>query len=239
MRQVAAKKAARKKTTSKSTTKRARKKVSSKKTARKKLTRRKVATERAPKPRVTAKKAVRKKVARRTAARKKAARQPARQQRGGDWKTRGSAASRRLIRQIAKRILQESAGRTREEAAQITGAHVSDIKNLKAGNLPSLKLVLRIVRQGGYDPEALIHRNELRKLPAGVSTRNARSKQISERVHRIAKSHDPTELSKATGLSIYTIYQHRVANKRVGLHTLLALVNSDVVSAREIFLGPR
>ena len=142
-----------------------------------------------------------------------------------------------MIRQVAKRILQESEGRTREEAARITGAHVDDIKNLKAGNLPSLKLFLRVVRQGGYDPDALIKKNELRKLPAGVSVRGARSKQISERVRRIARERDPAELSRATGLSIYTIYQHRVANKRVGLHTILSLVDADVVSAREIFLG--
>ena len=44
-------------------------------------------------------------------------------------------------------------------------------------------------------------------------------------------------LAAATGLSVYTIYQHRVANKQVGLHTILSFVDAGVVSARKIFLG--
>ena len=158
---------------------------------------------------------------------------------GSDSKTRGSLASRRIIRQVAKRILKEAEGRTREEAAVLTGAHVDDIKNLKAGNLPSLKLFLRVVREGRFDPDALIKKNALRKLPSGVSTRNAHSKQISQRIRKLAKEMDPAKLSKSTGLSIYTIYQHRVAEKRVGLHTILSFVDSGVVSAREIFLGQK
>jgi hypothetical protein len=105
--------------------------------------------------------------------------------------------------------------------------------------LPSLKLFLRVVREGRFDPDALIKKNALKRLPAGRSTRNAHSKQISERIRRLAKDMDPAKLSKSTGLSIYTIYQHRVANKRVGLHTILAFVDAGVVSAREIFLGQK
>ncbi|MCP5040376.1 MAG: hypothetical protein GY944_05050 [bacterium] len=156
---------------------------------------------------------------------------------GGESKTRGSQVSRRQIRQIAQRILKEAKGRTREEASARTGAHVDDIKNLKAGNLPSLKLFLRVVRDGRYDPEVLIKKNELKKLPASVSTRSARAKLISERIRKVAKDGDPATLAQDTGLSIYTIYQHRVANKRVGLHTILAFVDAGAVSAREVFLG--
>jgi len=169
-----------------------------------------------------------------TAARRGPGRPP-----GGDSKTRGSQTSRRQIRQIALRILKEAKGKTREEASALTGAHVDDIKNLKAGNLPSLKLVLRVIRNGHFDPEALIKRNVLKKLPSSVSTRNARAKQISARIRKLAKERQPATLAKQTGLSIYTIYQHRVVNKRVGLHTILSFIQADAVSAREIFLGSR
>lgn len=169
-----------------------------------------------------------------TAARRGPGRPP-----GGDSKTRGSQVSRKQIRQIAQRLLKEAKGRTREEAAERTGAHVDDIKNLKAGNLPSLKLFLRVVRDGRFDPDALVKKNELKKLPAKVSTRGARAEAISERVRKLAKEGDPATLAEQTGLSIYTIYQHRVANKRVGLHTILAFIDAGLVSPREIFLGQR
>ncbi len=198
--------------------------------------RKKTAKRKAARKKATRKKATRKKASRKKAPRKKARRGPGRPP-GGDSKTRGSTASRRLIRQIARRILKESEGHTREVAAQRTGAHVDDIKNLKAGNLPSLKLFLRVVREGRYDPEALVKKDRLKKLPPSVSTRNARAKQISMRIRKLAKAHDPAKLAKASGLSIYTIYQHRVADKRVGLHTVLAFVDAGVVSARDIFLG--
>ncbi len=135
--------------------------------------------------------------------------------------------------------MKEAKGRTREEAAERTGAHVDDIKNLKAGNLPSLKLFLRVVREGRFDPEVLIKKNDLKKLPSSVSTRGARATAISDRVRKLAKEGDPATLADQTGLSIYTIYQHRVANKRVGLHTILAFIDAGVVSPREIFLGRR
>ena len=195
-----------------------------KKTAKRKASKRKTAGRK-----VAKKKAARKK---KTAAKRGPGRPP-----GGDSKTRGSQVSRRQIRQIAQRILKEAKGHTREEASALTGAHVDDIKNLKAGNLPSLKLFLRVVRNGRFDPDALIKKNDLKKLPKGVSTRGARAKLISARIRKLSKEQDPAKLAKATGLSIYTIYQHRVANKRVGLHTILAFIDARVVSAREIFLG--
>ena len=188
--------------------------------------------------------------ARKTAGRKKAARRTASDATangsvrrgpgrppGSESKTRGSQTSRRQIRQIARRLLKEARGCTREEAAERTGAHVDDIKNLKAGNLPSLKLFLRVVRQGRFDPKALIEKNDLKKLPSSVSTRGARANAISDRVRKLAKQNDPATLADQTGLSIYTIYQHRVANKRVGLHTILAFIDAGVVSPRQIFLG--
>jgi hypothetical protein len=235
------KRAGRKAAKKKASRKAASRKAASRKAAGKKASGKKASGGKASGRKSAARKTARKKAAHKKTARKKspakgARRGPGRPP-GGDSKPRGSAASRRTIRQIARRILKETEGVTREEAAQQTGAHVDDIKNLKAGNLPSLKLFLRVVRDGRHDPEALIQKSELRKLPAGASTSGARSKKISERVRKLAKENDPATLSDATGLSIYTIYQHRVANKRVGLHTVLAFVDAGVVSAREIFLG--
>ncbi len=201
-----------------------------KKTARK-TSKRKTARKATRKP--SAKKSPRKKAA----SKKKGAKRGPGRPPGSESKTRGSQASRRQIRQIAQRILKEAKGRTPVEASPRTGAHVNDIKNLKAGNLPSLKLFLRVVRDGHFDPEALIKKNDLKKLPSGVSTKNARAKLISARIRKLAKEQHPATLAKTTGLSIYTIYQHRVANKRAGLHTILAFIDAGVVSAREIFLG--
>ncbi len=217
---MAARKSARKTLKGKSPSKATRKKAAGRKVAKKKARKKKAAKKK--------KKAASKK----TAAKRGPGRPP-----GGDSKTRGSQVSRRQIRQIAQRILKEAKGRTREEASALTGAHVDDIKNLKAGNLPSLKLFLRVIRDGRFDPDALIKKNDLRKLPKGVTTKGARAKLISARIRKLSKEQDPAKLAKATGLSIYTIYQHRVANKRVGLHTILAFIDAGVVSARKIFLG--
>ena len=215
------------KTSKRKTARKATRKPSAKKFPRKKAVMRKTAK----------KKVVTKKASKKAASKKKGAKRGPGRPPGSESKTRGSQASRRQIRQIAQRILKEAKGRTPLEASPRTGAHVTDIKNLKAGNLPSLKLVLRVVRDGRFDPEALIKKNDLKKLPSGVSTKNARAKLISARIRKIAKEQHPATLAKAAGLSIYTIYQHRVANKRAGLHTILAFIDAGVVSAREIFLG--
>lgn len=216
----------------------ARKRAGAKKAAGKKAVKKKAARKKASKK--ASKKAAKKKSARKSAGSNKtgAKRGPGRPP-GGNSKTRGSTTSRRQIKQIAQRILKEADGCTREEAATRTGAHVDDIKNLRAGNLPSLKLILRVVRDGRFDPHSLIHKLHLRKLPARVSTSGARSRLISARIRKIAKEQDPAVLADKTGLSIYTIYQHRVANKRVGLHTILAFIDAGVVTAPQIFLGKR
>ncbi len=228
-RSAAKKKASRKKT--------ARKKTAKKKASRKKASRKKTAKKKASRKKTAKKKASKKKASKKTSKKKAGAKRGPGRPPGGDSKTRGSKTSRRQVRRIAQRILKEAKGRTREEASERTGAHVDDIKNLKAGNLPSLKLVLRVVRNGRCDPNVLISKYQLKKLPAGVSTRGARSEQIAARIRKLAKDSDPAELAAKTGLSIYTIYQHRVAGKRVGLHTILAFVDAGVVTASQIFLG--
>jgi hypothetical protein len=231
---AAKKKASTKKTAKKKTAKKkaAKKKASTKKTAKKKAAKKKASTKKTAKKKASKKKASKKTSKKKAGAKRGPGRPP-----GGDSKTRGSKTSRRQVRRIAQLILKEAKGRTREEASERTGAHVDDIKNLKAGNLPSLKLVLRVVRNGRCDPNVLIAKHQLKKLPAGVSTKGARAEQIAARIRKLAKESDPAELAAKTGLSIYTIYQHRVAGKRVGLHTILAFVDAGVVTASQIFLG--
>ena len=228
-RSAAKKKAVKKKASTKKTAKKkaAKKKASTKKTAKKKASTKKTAK----------KKASKKKASKKTSKKKAGAKRGPGRPPGGDSKTRGSKTSRLQVRRIAQLILKEAKGRTREEASERTGAHVDDIKNLKAGNLPSLKLVLRVVRNGRCDPNVLIAKYQLKKLPAGVSTKGARAEQIAARIRKLAKESDPAELAAKTGLSIYTIYQHRVAGKRVGLHTILAFVDAGVVTASQVFLG--
>jgi len=233
-RKTAKKKASSKKTAKKKT---AKKKASSKKTAKKKTAKKKASSKKTAKKKTAKKKASKRKASKKTSKKKAGAKRGPGRPPGGDSKTRGSKTSRRQVRRIAQLILKEAKGRTREEASERTGAHVDDIKNLKAGNLPSLKLVLRVVRNGRCDPNVLISKDQLKKLPAGVSTKGARSEQIAARIRKLAKESDPAELAAKTGLSIYTIYQHRVAGKRVGLHTILAFVDAGVVKASQIFLG--
>ena len=78
-------------------------------------------------------------------------------------KPRGSPKTRRTVKRIAKNILDECADSTIAAAAKRTGLEPHDIKNLRAGNLPSLQLVLRLVARGHYSPEALIRQGKLRK----------------------------------------------------------------------------
>lgn len=156
--------------------------------------------------------------------------------RGVPAKTRGSPMTRRTIRRIAQCILDETAGDTVERGARRLGLVPHDIKNLRAGNLPSLQQILRLVAKGRYCPEALIFDNELRKLPSRFSTRKAQRRQISARIRKLAAGRDAASLARRTGLSIYSIYQLRVGNSPPGIHALLGFVNAGV-PVFEVFFG--
>jgi hypothetical protein len=156
--------------------------------------------------------------------------------RGVQAKVRGSAMTRRTVRQIARRILAETSDCTVEEGAQRLGLAHHDIKNLRAGNLPSLQLILRLIEKGRYNPEALIFEDELRKLPPRLSTRQAQRRAINARVRKLAIEGDAPMLAKATGLSIYNIYQLRVGNRPPGIHTVLGFIDAGI-SPNQIFLG--
>lgn len=151
-------------------------------------------------------------------------------------RVRGTAKTRRTIQRIADRILRETQASTVEEGARRLGLVNHDIKNLRAGNLPSLQLILRLVGKGRYSPEALIRKGELKKLPKAASTRPAQQRLISGRIRKLAKEHDAQALVKTTGLSIYHIYQLRVGNKPAGIHTVLGFIDAGS-SPDEIFFG--
>jgi hypothetical protein len=155
---------------------------------------------------------------------------------GARAKVAAPAKTARTADRIAQRILRAGVGQTREEAAKKLGVEPWDIKNLQAGNAPGLVVVLRLVRRGRYSPHALILKNKLEKLPAGVPVHKATAELISERVRQLAKSEDARALARSTGLSINTIYQQRVANKRAGLHTVLGFISAGV-SPNLIFFG--
>lgn len=151
-------------------------------------------------------------------------------------RVRGTRKTRRTIQKIANRILDETSKSTVEEGAKRLGLVNHDIKNLRAGNLPSLQLVLRLIAKGRYSPEALIRDGQLKKLPKSASTRPAQQRLISGRIRKLAKEQEAASLVKATGLSIYHIYQLRVGNKPAGIHTVLGFIDAGS-SPDEIFFG--
>jgi hypothetical protein len=166
-----------------------------------------------------------------TATRKKVGRPP-----GAPAKIRGSVRTRRTLRRIAKSILDETADDTVQAGADRLGLVYHDIKNLRAGNLPGLQLLLRLVAKGHYCPDALIRDGRIKKLSARVSTRAARQNSVTKRVRNHAHDSDAASLAKATGLSIYSIYQLRVGNRPAGIHTILAFIDAGIPT-HEIFFG--
>ncbi|MBN1653614.1 MAG: hypothetical protein JXA30_07540 [Deltaproteobacteria bacterium] len=148
----------------------------------------------------------------------------------------GSPQTRRMVEDIGKRILTFCKGHTPNEVAAKLGLDAYDVKNLRAGNLPSLDMVLKMVANGRYSPESIIYGKTLGKLDAKVSTKSAKTKLINERVRKLAASKPAQEWGKATGLAVHSIYQLRVSGARAGLHTVLGFLNAGV-SIEELFYG--
>lgn len=150
----------------------------------------------------------------------------------------GSPQTRRMVGEIGKRILTFCKGHTPNEVAEKLGLDAYDVKNLRAGNLPSLDMVLKMVTNGRYSPESIIYGKSLSKLDSRVSTKNAKPKLINERVRKLAASKPAQEWGKATGLAVHSIYQLRVSGARAGLHTVLGFLNAGV-SINELFYGAK
>lgn len=150
----------------------------------------------------------------------------------------GSPQTRRMVGEIGKRILAFCKGHTPNEVAEKLGLDAYDVKNLRAGNLPSLDMVLKMVTNGRYSPESIIYGKNLSKLDSRISTKNAKPKLINERVRKLAASKPAQQWGKATGLAVHSIYQLRVSGARAGLHTVLGFLNAGV-SINELFYGAK
>jgi hypothetical protein len=148
----------------------------------------------------------------------------------------GSPQTRKMVEEIGKRILGFCKGHTPNEVAAKLGLDAYDVKNLRAGNLPSLDMVLKMVDTGRYSPESIIYGKALTKLDSKVSTKNAKPNLINERVRKLAASKPAQDWGKATGLAVHSIYQLRVSGARAGLHTVLGFLNAGV-SIGELFYG--
>ena len=137
---------------------------------------------------------------------------------------------------MVKRILQLCGDASRSEAARITGLTVTDIMNLRSGNALGLAKLLAIITKGRYSPEFLLYGKSPLKLHPNVSTRLAQARLVRSRIRRLAREGNARDLARATGLSIWTIYSHRVRNRSPGLHGALAYLETGI-SARELLLG--
>jgi hypothetical protein len=167
---------------------------------------------------------------------KKAARKakPARRRQ----KRAGSPDTRRMVRDIGKRILAQCAGQSPNDVADRLGLDSYDVKNLRAGNLPSLDMVLKLVTKGRFSPESIIYGKTFRKLSPRVSTKNAQPRLINARIRKLAASKPAQEWGNATGLAVHSIYQLRVSGARAGLHTVLGFLNAGI-TMEELFFGKK
>jgi hypothetical protein len=155
-----------------------------------------------------------------------------------EQKPAGSPTTRQMVRQIGKRILDFCADCTPVEGAKQLGLDSYDIKNLRAGNLPSLDMVIKLVRDGHFSPKSILLGKKLEKLQPKVSTQAVQQRLINNRVRALAASKPAQEWGKATGLAVHSIYQLRVAGARAGIHTVLGFMNAGV-SIDEIMFGKK
>ena len=137
---------------------------------------------------------------------------------------------------FSKRILDEAKGKTIAVAADDMGLRLFDIKNLKAGNRPSMDMLIRLVHTGRYAPNYLLFNQGSRKLRTNVSVRGAQVRNIHQRLRNALRARPAQELAAESGLPIQSIYQYRVDGRRPGLHIFLGLVLTGL-SPNSLLLG--
>jgi hypothetical protein len=168
---------------------------------------------------------------------KKVAKAPKRAQKARKpYKPVGSPKTRQTVRLMGKRILDTVANNTAVEGAKFLGIDTHDVNNIRAGNLPSLDIVIKLITNGRYSPESVIFGKKLQKLSPKFSTKACKKQLISNRIRKLSQSKPAQQWSKATGLSAQSIYQLRVSGSRAGLHTVLGFINAGV-SMKDIFFG--
>lgn len=149
---------------------------------------------------------------------------------------RGTEKTRRMQRYLAQHIFDMTKSLTQGEAAALTGLSCNDIKNLRVGNMPSLRMLIDLVRTLRIEPESMLSRGATELLRPRTRTTGAQSRFVRSRIRAICKSGDAKELAKKTGLPITSIYQMRTQNAQVGIHSYLAFVSAGF-SASELLLG--
>jgi hypothetical protein len=152
--------------------------------------------------------------------------------------TRGTAKTRQMQRNLADHILSMTDDYTVATGAEATGLTPNDIKNLRVGNMPSLRILVALVKTLRYTPGTLIAKGAPKKLSKGASVRGAQERLIKTRIMKISQGEPPADLAKKTGLSIASIYQFRTKTANVGLHSYLAFVVAGY-DADELMLGAK
>lgn len=152
------------------------------------------------------------------------------------YKEVGSARTRSMVRGIGERILSQYPNCTAVEMARRLGVVPHDINNIKAGNQPSLDIVIKLIRNGRFSPESIIYGRSLRKLGPRVSTQPVQKRLISARIRKLARSKPARQWSRSTGLSVHSVYQLRISGARAGIHTVLGFINAGV-PVQQLFYG--
>ncbi len=150
--------------------------------------------------------------------------------------SRGTPKTRRMQREIANHIHALTCTMTQAEAAKAVGISFNDIRNLSTGNMPSLRMLVAMVKHLRCNPESLLKKGKLEKLGKGKRTAGAQIRSIRARIRKICQEGDPATLAKQTGLTITSIYQLRGQYAKAGLHTFLAFTSAGH-SASDLLLG--
>lgn len=150
--------------------------------------------------------------------------------------TRGTPKTRKMQRQIADHIHGLTQTLTQAEAAEEVGVSYNDIRNLSAGSMPSLRMMVAMVKHLRCTPESLLVKGKLEKLSRGKRTTGAQIRSIRSRIRKICQEGDPAGLAKSTGLPITSIYQLRGQYAKAGLHTFLAFTAAGH-SPSQLLLG--
>ena len=122
---------------------------------------------------------------------------------------RKSAKARKIARELRARVLKHCEKQTAKEASETMGLGPNDIANLRAGNGPSLMMLVRLITHGRFNAQTIIWGPTLRKSPKTTKVDGVRAELITRRVSQITIDSSPQELAKKTGLAAITIYQYR------------------------------
>jgi len=153
-------------------------------------------------------------------------------------KPAGNPQSRRAVSDATKRVLAHCEGMTPTLASKSLGVGVDDIANMRAGyQWLTVAVLLKMVRNGHFDPRSIVEGPKLRKLPAKRDTRGAQQRLVNARMNKLAWSRSGMEWARLTGLSMvgaYGLRYNKTANVKLGTILAFAAVGP---SLEEIIFG--